>query len=270
MAVARRLYSTHRMRNLIRATGAVLLAIVYVGTALIRLRLGADPQTIFPTIIRRWCQLTLRWLGVTLQIEGDLRRPGLMIANHGSLLDVFIFGALCDRPTTFVVKKELGRAPLIGSLLKQCGHVLLDRTNAIRAMRELRAVSNVLSAGGRALIFPEGTRQPEGGPFKSGPFLIAARAKVPIIPIAVIGAAELLPKNLLKFRPGTIRVIVLEPIDTTAWTDDDCETNTEAVRAAITAARKTALESASPPTARSTTSAAPRAHRARTSSSGAR
>ncbi len=264
------------MPNLIRAIGAVALTVVYVGWSLVRLRFGADPATIFPGPIRRYCLVTLRWLGVTLEVEGNLNRPGLMMANHGSLLDVFIFGALCEQPTTFVVKKELERAPLVGSLLTACGHVLLDRDHAVRAMRELRRVSAVLAEGGRALIFPEGTRQPDGvlGPFRPGPFVIAARAKVPIIPIAVVGAAALLPKNLFAFRPGVIRVVVLDPIDTKDWSDDTSELHAEQVRAAIaaglTAARAKSLPFASRPTARSAGSAEPPAHRARTSSSGGR
>lgn len=225
--------------NLLRAMAAIALMIAFVGTSIVRMWIGANAAAIFTGPIRRYSQLTLRLLGVKLEIEGieKLDRPGLLMANHGSLLDVFIFGALCAQPTMFVVKKEIGRIPFIGRLLRMCGHVLLDREHAVRAMRELNRTIKTLRGGGRALIFPEGTRQPDGvlGPFRTGAFIVAARAKVPLIPIAVLGAAACCPKNPFAFRPGTIRIVILDPIDTTDWSDDTTDAHAATVREALAA-----------------------------------
>lgn len=113
--------------------------------------------------------------------------------------------------------------------------MLLDRNNAVRAMRELKRTIETLRNGGRALIFPEGTRQPDGvlGPFRSGAFIVAARAKVPLIPIAVLGAAACCPKNPFAFQPGTVRVVILDPIDTTGWSDDTCDAHAATLREAL-------------------------------------
>ena len=102
-------------------------------------------------------------------------------------------------------------------------------------MRELNRTIKTLKAGGRALIFPEGTRQPDGvlGPFRSGAFVVAARAKVPLIPIAVLGAAARCPKNPFDFTPGLIRVVILDPIDTTGWSDDTVDAHSATVREAF-------------------------------------
>lgn len=222
--------------NLLRAVGAIGLMIAFVGSSIVRMWLGAKAAAIFTGPIRRYSQLTLKLLGVKLEIEGlgklDGPGPHLLMANHGSLLDVFIFGALCARPTMFVVKKELGRIPFIGRLLKMCGHVLLDRSHPVCAMRELNRTIKTLKTGGRALIFPEGTRQPDGvlGPFRSGAFVVAARAQVPLIPIAVLGAAACCPKNPLAFRPGTVRIVILDPIDTTDWSDETIDAHAATVR----------------------------------------
>ncbi|MBS1151313.1 MAG: 1-acyl-sn-glycerol-3-phosphate acyltransferase [Myxococcaceae bacterium] len=227
--------------NLLRAAGAISLLIAFVGSSLVRLWLGARSEAIFTGPIRLYAKLTLRLLGVRLEIEGleKLDRLGgyLLMANHGSLLDVFLFGALCARPTLFVVKKELGRIPLLGRLLRRCGHVLLDRAHPVRAMRELNRTTQTLKSGGRALIFPEGTRHPDGvlGPFRSGAFVVAARARVPLIPIAVLGAAACCPKNPLAFRPGLVRLVILDPIDTTAWSDDTPDAHSATVREALAA-----------------------------------
>ena len=225
--------------NVVRAIAAVALMIACVGSSVVRIWLGASASAIFTGPIRRYAQLSLRLLGVKLEIEGlaKLDRPGphLLMANHGSLLDVFIFGTLCSQPTMFVVKKELGKIPFIGRLLRMCGHALLDRDHAVRAMRELGRTVKVLKRGGRALIFPEGTRHPDGvlGPFRSGAFVVAARAGVPVIPIAVLGAAACCPKNPLDFRPGTIRIVILDPIDTTSWSDDTADAHAVTVREAL-------------------------------------
>lgn len=222
--------------NGLRAIGAVALMVVFVGSSIVRVWLGARGDAMFVGPLRRYSQLTLKLLGVKLEVEGTIGPgPHLLMANHGSLLDVFIFGALCAEPTTFVVKKELGRIPFIGRMLKLCGHALLDRAHAVRAMRELKRVVAVLRGGGRALIFPEGTRHPDGvlGPFREGAFVTAARAQVPVIPIAVLGAAALCPKNPFHFRPGTVRVVVLPPIDTRGWADDTAEAHAAEVRAAL-------------------------------------
>ncbi len=221
--------------NVFRAVAAIALMVAFVGSSIVRMWLGANAAAIFTGPIRCYSQLTLGLLGVKLEVSGTLDRPGLLMANHGSLLDVFIFGAICGDPTLFVVKKELGRIPFIGRLMKMCGHVLLDRAHAVRAMRELTRVIKVLKAGGRALISPEGTRQPDGvlGPFRSGAFIVAARAKVPLIPIAVLGAAACCPKNPFAFRPGTVRVVILDPIDTTDWSDDTCDAHAATVREAL-------------------------------------
>lgn len=227
--------------NLLRAIGSIALLVAFVGSSIVRMWFGARAEAIFTGPIRLYAQLTLRLLGVKLQVEGlqKLERPGgfLLMANHGSLLDVFIFGALCERPTMFVVKKEIGRIPFIGRLLRMCGHVLLDRANAVRAMRELNRTIKTLKAGGRALIFPEGTRQPDGvlGPFRSGAFVVAARAKVPLIPIAVLGAAARCPKNPLDFTAGVVRLVILDPIDTTGWSDDTADAHAATVREALAA-----------------------------------
>jgi 1-acyl-sn-glycerol-3-phosphate acyltransferase len=227
--------------NVLRAIGAIALMVAFVGSSIVRMWLGARAAAIFTGPIRLYSRLTLRLLGVKLEVEGreklDRAGPHLLMANHGSLLDVFIFGSLCAQPTMFVVKKEMGRIPFIGRLLKQCGHVLLDRDHAVRAMRELNRTIKNLKSGGRALIFPEGTRHPDGvlGPFRSGAFVVAARAQVPLIPIAVLGAAACCPKNPFAFRPGTVRVVILDPIETTDWSDDTPDTHAATVREVLAA-----------------------------------
>lgn len=225
--------------NVFRAIGAVALMVAFVGSSIVRVWLGAPADVIFVTVLRRYCRWTLRFLGVRVEVEGALPSgPHLVMANHGSLLDVFLFGALCDRPTTFVVKKEMGRIPFIGRMLKLAGHALIDRDGAVAAMRVLAGVAKQLQGGGRALIFPEGTRYPEGvlGPFRPGAFVLAARAGVPLVPIAVTGAAACCPKNPFDFRPGTVRLRILPPIDTSAWSVDTPELHAAEVRATLKSA----------------------------------
>ena len=69
------------------------------------------------------------------------------------------------------------------------------------------------------MIFPEGTRSMDGHllPFKKGGFVLAQKAKVPIVPMGISGSLPIMPKNKLKIKTGVIHLEILKPVDTTAY-----------------------------------------------------
>ncbi|MBC7910668.1 MAG: 1-acyl-sn-glycerol-3-phosphate acyltransferase, partial [Pyrinomonadaceae bacterium] len=76
-----------------------------------------------------------------------------------------------------------------------------------------------------AFVFPEGTRSRDGAlhGFKKGGFKLAMQAKVPIIPVTIIGTRQILPPDSIVFRPGQIDMYVDAPIPTDGLTDEDLE-----------------------------------------------
>ena len=77
------------------------------------------------------------------------------------------------------------------------GHILIDRGNRHRALRSLRRAGDKIAKGISILIFPEGTRSPDGRvrELKKGPFLLALLAQVPIVPVAIEGSRAILAKG---------------------------------------------------------------------------
>jgi 1-acyl-sn-glycerol-3-phosphate acyltransferase len=160
----------------------------------------------------------------------------VLVANHLSLLDILVLYGLF-RPFKWVSKAELFRIPVIGWNMRLNDYVPLrrgDRDSIRRMMDHCRAH---LARGTPVLLFPEGTRSRDGRlqPFKDGAFRLAAEAGCPVIPIALSGTAEALPKHGLALRQGMrAEVRVLAPIR--PEDHPTVEALRDAVRAAIAAA----------------------------------
>src|SRR6185295_15872638 len=112
-----------------------------------------------------------------------------------------------------IAKASLAQFPVLGWHLKRGGHLFVDRKNPDRAgiLRRWRAL---VSEGLSLLIFAEGTRSWDGrvARFKAGSFLLAIEAGLPIVPLAVIGTRQVMPKGRLRTEPACVRLIVHDPI----------------------------------------------------------
>jgi 1-acyl-sn-glycerol-3-phosphate acyltransferase len=165
--------------------------------------------------------------------------PYLVIANHQSLFDIPIFGAVLFRSfPKFVSKRELARwFPSISFNLRRGGHAIIDRGDregATRAIRELGA--QVCERGISAVIYPEGTRARRGvlGAFKPAGALalLEAAPDVPVVVVAIDESWRLLRWNLMPIPFGTrVRVRIAAPI--ARRPDEDRKALLEAARAEI-------------------------------------
>jgi 1-acyl-sn-glycerol-3-phosphate acyltransferase len=173
------------------------------------------------------------------------RGPAVLVANHLSLLDILVLYGLF-RPFKWVSREDLFHVPVVGWNMRMNDYVPLkrgDRESVRRMMAHCRAH---LARGSPMLLFPEGTRSRDGRmqPFKDGAFRLAADAGCPVIPIAIEGTAEALPKAGLIFRGSMrARVTVLDPIPPSS----DANALRDAARAAIVAALPEHARPASPP-----------------------
>jgi len=177
---------------------------------------------------RGWSKLLLRFAGVDVVLENeeaiDPARPQILVANHVSWFDVLALAASLPGRYLFVAKEELARVPVFGRAVAACGHVFIDRKDRGRAVESLaRARSLLENQHPTIIMFPEGTRSSDGllQPFKKGAFVLAIQTGVDIVPAAIFGSRDVMRKNSLWIRPGTIRVRFGEPIGVTGLGMDD-------------------------------------------------
>jgi putative phosphoserine phosphatase/1-acylglycerol-3-phosphate O-acyltransferase len=113
----------------------------------------------------------------------------------------------------------------------------VDRGNTAQARRVLEpAVAKVRDQGISLIIAPEGTRSatPRLGPFKKGAFHIAMQAGAPMVPMVIRNAGEVMWRGAQVIRSGTVEVLVLPPVDTTAWRPETVTEHVAEVRGMFT------------------------------------
>jgi 1-acyl-sn-glycerol-3-phosphate acyltransferase len=144
-------------------------------------------------------------------------RGYILIANHASNLDPMALMKFLGRvDLAFVAKAETLRRPMLGHILRAIGWFAVERDSPIAFKRFQEQVEARRKAGWvpNLVVFPEGTRSTDGQlqPFRMGTFLLAARSKLPILPVVIRGTAPLHARNAFACYPGTVRVDVLPPI----------------------------------------------------------
>jgi 1-acyl-sn-glycerol-3-phosphate acyltransferase len=134
-----------------------------------------------------------------------------------------------------MVKKEFFRVPIIGRGMVACGFIRVDRSNREQALEAVEKGVQALRAGKSFLVYPEGTRSPDGRlqSFKKGVFVMALKAGAPIVPISVSGSNKIMPKGKFVMRPGRVRITFHEPILTAGLAVEDRQAVIERVRTAI-------------------------------------
>jgi 1-acyl-sn-glycerol-3-phosphate acyltransferase len=163
----------------------------------------------------------------------DPARTYVMVANHNSLVDIFVLFRLFTH-FKWVSKIENFRLPFIGWNMSLNGYVPLRRGDRESVVRMLARCETLLREGNSVMLFPEGTRSKTGElkPFKPGAFELAVRTGLPVLPIAVTGTFAALPKHGVRIAAQRIVVRVLPAVEP----GDSIEALTEHVRARIAAA----------------------------------
>jgi 1-acyl-sn-glycerol-3-phosphate acyltransferase len=135
-----------------------------------------------------------------------LAGPVLIVANHSSLLDPPLIGGMSRRPLCFMAKEELFRVPVLGWLISHLNARPVRRDNA--DPRALKDALRVLAAGEALLVFPEGTRGPEGAvrEAKAGAGLLAVTSGAAVVPAYISGTGRALPRGSLWPRPVKVMV----------------------------------------------------------------
>lgn len=166
---------------------------------------------------------TLKWSG---EENLDPNKTYLVMPNHQSYTDILMilmsFTAF-KRKVTFMSKKEVFYVPFMGSAMKGLSCIPVERGNARDAIKSINRTVEVLHSGIDVTIFPEGTRSGNRVllPFKKGAFLIARKANVDILPVAIIGTDICMHKSGVAMYPSNMELKALKPISTAGKKDEE-------------------------------------------------
>jgi 1-acyl-sn-glycerol-3-phosphate acyltransferase len=205
--------------------GTFVLSLICVIAALFHHRGG-----IYEWAARSWSRWAIWASGSTVEVEGleyvALDRPQIIASNHQSWFDVFALAANIPKHYRFIAKAELRRIPIFGRAWEAAGHISVDRKDRSNAIRALDIAAEVMRKDHSAIvIFPEGTRSPDGEllPFKKGAFMMALRTGIEIVPAACIGTRAIQKKGDWRVYAGRIIVRFGPPIDTTPFDEEHRE-----------------------------------------------
>jgi 1-acyl-sn-glycerol-3-phosphate acyltransferase len=167
-------------------------------------------------------------VGVHVQVKGVERIPKgtcIFAANHTSSADAPAVVGAIPRRIAILLKRSLFGWPIVGQAFHIAHFIPVDRFNRDSAIESVEKATEAIRNGQSFLIYPEGTRSPDGRlqEFKKGTAVMAIKSGVPVVPVACSGAHRIMEKRKLDIHPGTILVEFLDPIDSTKYSFDNRE-----------------------------------------------
>lgn len=205
---------------------AAVMLLIIGPPAILFARLAGRREWLYPFArfgARHWLRLS----GVRVRVSGlerlDPKQSYVFVANHRSFLDTAALFYHLGRRIGMIAKKELLKVPIMGYGMGYVNIMAIDRSNRERAIETMRAATDRLRRGVSFGVFAEGTRARPGEllPFKKGAFYMAVEAGVPVVPVAIKRTDELMGKGTGGARPGTLEMVVLDPIETTGLSTDE-------------------------------------------------
>ncbi len=198
----------------------LFLSTILLGTTAVLLSLFDSSGNLPHLVARLWGKIQLATTGTTVEVQGvnhiDPRRSYILVANHQSNFDIFAFLGYLPIQFRWIAKAELFRAPFLGWAMSRIGYISLERESPKKAYRSMLRAAEKVKNGVSVLIFPEGTRSPDGNlqPFKKGLFLIAFKSQAPILPITICGTGKIMAKGKWRVNPGKVRILIDPPLET--------------------------------------------------------
>lgn len=189
-------------------------------------------------VIHFWARSVLKASGVTTRCEGLENLPSgnfVLVVNHQSHFDTLVLFTHIRRHLRFVAKQELSKIPVFGAALKRAGNVFVDRSSSGKDRAVLEAALDAVRNRVSIVFFAEGTRSDDGvlRAFKKGAAIFALEAQVPLVPAAVAGTHEILPKGTLAIRPRPAALVIGKPIETRGLTVDARDQLTDQAHKAV-------------------------------------
>ena len=180
----------------------------------------------------------VRAASIKVEIAGFENVPAgrscIFMCNHVSNLDPPVLLPLLPGRSSVLLKKELIGIPILGTAMRMAKFVPVERGSRRDAAKaSVEAAADALHSGLHILVYPEGTRSPDGrlATFKKGPFFLAQQTGAPIVPIALSGTQHMMRKGTSAITPGLAQIQLLPAIESSAY--GTREELMQAVRSAI-------------------------------------
>ncbi len=226
-------------RTLAAGVGLSLYVLVCAPVVLVWTAVVRDPSLMYAAG-RLGIRAGFRIAGVKVVVKGRplAGTPAVYAGNHSSNIDppvLFLALAPLFPRVRVLYKAELRKIPLLVRVFDAAGFVPLERGNRDQSWPALDRAAGALREGHSFVVFPEGTRSRSGEllPFKKGTLILAIKAQVPVVPVAVSGGRAAMRKGSPVVWPVTVTVEFAPPMATAGLTLDDRDTLATAVRDAI-------------------------------------
>lgn len=177
-------------------------------------------------VIKIWMNVQMFFLGIKLEIEGELDEScDLIIINHQSLLDIIVMEYIHSRHIAWVAKKEITDTFFFGHIIKAPKMISIDRENKAGLVFLLSEVKDRLSLGRPIAMFPEGTRS-DGtymGEFKPGAKMVGNKFNLRVQPVVMFNTRNIVDSQKLEAAPGVVKIVYLKPVTAskdTSWYED--------------------------------------------------
>jgi len=174
-----------------------------------------DPRSPFQRLTYATFRMVARivsvlWFEMHAEGRGNLPSSGggLILSTHQSVLDPVLVGLLCNRRLNYLARKTLFKSRLFAAIIRHLDAIEIDREGG--GLSGLKETLQRLRRGELVLMFPEGTRTSDGHVqnVKPGFVAVARRSRVPIIPVAIVGAYDVMPKGAKSPRHRTIKIVI--------------------------------------------------------------
>lgn len=166
-----------------------------------------------------WSRAVCFLAGVKVDVRGreniEKNKSYIFVCNHQGAFDIWVIYGYLNHNFKWLMKKSLEKIAFVGYACKRSGHVFVD-SNSIQSIREtIDTARHRLTDGMSLVIFPEGTRSKTGqiGDFKRGAFLLAAEFRLPVVPLSINGAFDIMPKDSYFPRRGKVILTIHKPIE---------------------------------------------------------
>lgn len=167
------------------------------------------------------------WLGgVTVELQGEENYPRgdrvIFMCNHLSNIEPPVLFAVLPPQIAFMAKRQLFKIPILRTAMRMGDFVSVPREDPEKAKASVEEALKKLKKVS-FLVFPEGTRSRDGSlqKFRHGVFHLAIRGQVPIVPLTVTGADEIMRKGIWQLYPGTMRLQVHPRVETAGMSIED-------------------------------------------------
>ncbi len=224
------------LKTIARSAGTYGAMAASFATGLVYARVWGDKRRAVDLTTSLGSELALASAGIDIEVQGEenlwAKRPAIFIFNHQSKVDLLLMAYLVRRGLTGVAKKEVGKVPGIGAFMRMADVAFVDRGSSQGVSAALQPVIDMLGKGLSLAIAPEGTRSlsPKMGPFKKGAFHLAMQAGVPVVPVVIRNAGELMARGDQVLHAGKAQVVVLAPISVKRWRVETLDRHVATVR----------------------------------------